>query len=210
MIIPEGYYEATIKFTGPQAPRGAAVIMGGRNIADLSASDLAIQFRQTVVAHLKPQLNLSINYAGVRIKLGPNEDGPIADDAVGAGPGPIGTNPTTPVLAALVTKNTASGGRRGKGRAFFPGMVGEADVDASGVVTAARVTSLQTSFNAWWQDLTDDAIPPYLLHDHSYDWVIEGGQPKRVPNDDPVPAPTLIESFSVASVVATQRRRQRG
>lgn len=85
----------------------------------------------------------------------------------------------------LVDKNPDSGRR---GRMFIPG-VPEEDCDSAGVIPALRVTNMTDGLNAWLADLNAQTMQLRIARsDGSF---------------------SLIESFAVQNVAATQRRRLR-
>lgn len=91
--------------------------------------------------------------------------------------------------AWLIRKNTALGGRSGKGRSYLPPFVGvEGDVDMRGVLTSAQQLGLQGLVDDWFAGF--DTV---LLHDSL----------------SPVSTPTPITQFVVDRQIATQRRRMR-
>lgn len=94
--------------------------------------------------------------------------------------------------ALLVQKNTAEGGRRNKGRMYFPPYLpGESQVDVNGNLNAGVAATLQTQINnAVAADFADDI--GYVLFHQSGD-----------------PTPTAITSLTLKNQVATQRRRMR-
>lgn len=92
--------------------------------------------------------------------------------------------------AYIVTKYTASGGQRGRGRMYLVGPT-EADVDLSGSILASRVTTAQTAMNN-------------LLADHA-----AGAGAMRLFHATSPFTPTPITSLVVQGQIGTQRRRMR-
>lgn len=141
-----------------------------------------------------------------------------AEVAVGPTPNPVryfNDNPVTPTwvgdktvgmlpqnCAFLVDKITMQGGRRQKGRVFFPGCLPEGDVDNIGVIGTSLMNAFQAAadtFGDYCNAFTENGVGaaglgPYLLHS---------------PGISPIVAPTNITSFHVQSVISTQRRRLR-
>ena len=102
-----------------------------------------------------------------------------------------GGSPSGPQVSYLVTKLTALGGRRNRGRTFFPGVT-EASIGNGGQVIEGD-GSLRNGLENFWGDVFDSSenfTEPVLLH-----------------TDDGTPTPVL--SWSLSNVVATQRRRVR-
>jgi hypothetical protein len=128
---------------------------------------------------------------------GTNEHSLIADAGlVGTGgPGVLPSN-----CALLIKKQTAFAGRAFRGRAYWPSMLAEGDVDINGIIDGATVTALQTAFDLVFDDL-DTAVfgaGPAVLHDKVTAGVV-----------DPTEA-TPMTGFLVRNKIGTQRRRMRG
>lgn len=192
MTIPTGYAQATYNFSGAGMPTGGAITMGF-DIAgyggtpDLMAPILGDLYE----THINPLATNVTQVASVLVKFGPDATGP---SAVASGPwvGNASTSPASPAVSFLIRKNTALGGRAGRGRIYMPG-VNEAVIDQAGVIAPLSVTALTDAWEAMkdaWEGL---GWFPVLLH-----------QP-----GSPLTTPTPITSFAAQGVVATQRRRQR-
>lgn len=94
--------------------------------------------------------------------------------------------------AILVRKNTASGGRKQRGRMFVPPFnTNEGDVTAAGFLDGTYLASQNDGWADFLTSLAADDVFPWLLH------------------TDPADAPTPITSLLVQPQVATQRRRMR-
>lgn len=188
MIIPAGYGQLNFFFVGAPLPFGAQVTMGFKNEAAHSAETCASDARQSWdIADFDASMATGITFTGVLCKLGPNDVGPSAFSA--ASTAATGGTAGAAAPAILVRKNTALGGRHGKGRMYIPGLP-ESQIDPGGLVAATTVTAYQTRVNALLTALNSASMTPALLHGDAT-------------------APSLITSMSVQSVVATQRRRQR-
>lgn len=94
-----------------------------------------------------------------------------------------------PALALMVNLNTATGGRAGRGRKYFPWMVAENQVDEMGSIASAPLTALQTALNLWGADNAAEGTPLMLLH--------SGAR---------MPSPIL--SMTPNPVIRTQKQRQ--
>ena len=190
MIIPASYAQANLLFGGAAYPSGAECTIG-LDIAD-AATPAILATRVNAVytsSGFAADASSSSTYLGCLVKFGPNDTGPFATVAASI-PGTVGAQTPAPQNAILVQKLTAVGGRRGRGRLFWPGVT-EAQLNPDGTLTAAAVTNLQNSFNSFLSGMTALGNFPRLLH------TVEGV------------APNSITSFSVQSLTATQRRRLR-
>jgi len=192
MPIPDGFAQANFMYTGTAVPHGAEWTLG-LDVAPFggTAADVAAQLEIAyALAGLNANGGTGCNLTNIHVKFGPDATGPSADEAAahngsGGAPGP-------PNTAILVQKNTALGGKAGRGRLYFPS-VPEANVDAGGVLGSGVIVAIQADFDTFLDAVRDALIFPVLLHGVS----------------SPISTPTIIESFSVQSVVATQRRRLR-
>lgn len=192
-VIPSALYaQVNWRFTGIAAPTGAEVTCG----IDISAngqttSALAGTMRSLWVTHVLPRQSSSITLAEVLVKVGPNDTGPSAIATSGATGGAVaGTE--VPNSSVLVTKNTAFGGRRGRGRMFIPGAP-ESTFNSSGDQSGASVTLWQANMSAFYSALVANDSPPVLL-----------------PSAPPIVGDPLdVLAFVVESRAATQRRRLR-
>lgn len=93
--------------------------------------------------------------------------------------------------AVLVTKQTALGGRKGRGRWFFPWAVTENNVDPLGVIDAEHVAGLQTTATNTLASFVTNGCDLVLLHAD-----VVGA-----------PAPTPVTSLSISALIGSQRRR---
>jgi hypothetical protein len=115
--------------------------------------------------------------------------GPITGTAVENIIGTKSAQAAPPNVAVLIQKNTARGGRKGKGRMFTPFMfTSRTNIDAGGVISSSDVTSIQSIWASAFTALAASDVKPALLHS-------DGS------------TPDLITSITVKSLVATQRRR---
>lgn len=189
MTIPAGYAQAQYRYTGSVLPYGAAMTMG-YNITSFSGGpdDLAEVIGDSWETRFEAVTQQQVNLTTLFVKLGPDSTGPSAEYAVG-GVGTINDPPASPASAILVSKQTASGGRRNRGRLYMPGLWDGAVQDA-GVLSGGTVTSVQAAWNNHLADLDTAGIFPVILHSD------EG-------------SPTSIIAMSVAPKIATQRRRLR-
>lgn len=108
------------------------------------------------------------------------------------GTGASANSVTTQNVAALFSKKTNLPGRKGRGRMFWP-YVEELNVSSVGVLDPTFVTKLQTMCTAWRTSITTASLFDSMILFHTAT----------------TPDPAIVTSLTVASVVATQRRRLR-
>lgn len=188
MIIPENYAQITFTFDGNGLRYPAASTLGVGLVGPPTPTEVAIDAGDLFETHILPNLNASVNLDAVRVKFGPNDDGPAGEFSYGVAGGSAGSG-AAPNLAYLVQKRTNLGGRRGRGRMYLPG-VSEGDVGSDGVIDSSALSALQADLDAFFTAMNAADLSPVLLH-----------------ND--VGSPTVIQSLNLATVAATQRRRMR-
>jgi hypothetical protein len=110
--------------------------------------------------------------------------------------GSVGADAATPATAVLINKSTGLGGRRGRGRMFFPG-ISESVIGTGGFLLPATVTSLQSAFTQFNNAMTSAGQPLEILH--RYDPAL---------GESPM-APTGVLSLDVQALAGTQRQRMR-
>ena len=195
-------------FTGQGLPTGGAVVycvhIDAPQAVEVTAQDAHDNFGTTVV----PWLCEDITLTSTLCKEGPDDTG---GSAYISNPDYTGTEPdpsSPPGTAALVIKNTAGGGRRGKGRMFVPGLA-DAVVEDGGLLQSAFQLNLLGGLEDWQTAMAASGIPLYLEHGPETVWRLVGGQPRRIPVAGAVPDPTAITTLSLTNQVGTQRRRNR-
>jgi len=192
MLIPLGYSQVNLIFTGVPVPTGAQVTFGVDNQTDdLSPSAIAAIVSAHYVTNLKSYLDSNASLATIRVKNGPNDTGP-AVDAAGPGAGSASNSSVAPNTATLIRKVTAFGGRSGSGRMYHP-CVDEAWIDEGGNLGGGTLTALQGAWDDFLADLDASNVPMVLLHNTT----------------DVFASPTRVLGLEVQTKVATQRRRLR-
>lgn len=188
-VIPVGFSQVNYQFTGDAAPTGAEVTFGIDNIANLTATQVEGFAYDAWNARLKGRTSSKLTLANVRVKNGPTDTGPF----VVVGHGTVGTSVSgeaPPQVAFLINKTTALGGRKNRGRWFYPG-VAEADVTPSGTVDPATITAWNTALGLFLSDLAGDGIPMVILHNDALD------------------PPTDVTTMTLGGTVATWKPRLR-
>jgi hypothetical protein len=191
-VIPSGYAQANFVLTGTGLPTGAECTLGF-DIGGFSgdADDCA----ETLFGHwaddIMPRVTSFVVLTSVSVKFGPVATGPTGEFA-GTEAGGAGGQATSPNVAALIHKNTAFGGRAGRGRMYIPGLQ-ESDLNEAGNLDSGAVTAWQASLLAFLVSVTGDNLDPVVLHGVG----------------SPLSTPSPITSLTIDSKVATQRRRLR-
>jgi hypothetical protein len=188
-MIPAGFGEIAVVHTGGGIDGEAIWTMGFDNNAADSAADVAENVSDAIdtLGYLDV-ISSTVTVTEVRVKLGPDATGPSATHTNGS-TGTVGGNSAPPNVAYLVTKNTALGGRKGRGRCYVPG-VPEIAMGSGGSVDTAFLATLQDFMTTWGGAMTIASKPLHLLHGDAT-------------------SPTAIDSLAADARFATQRRRLR-
>lgn len=184
-VIPSGYFLAAYQFDcpAPGGTRRSVCTMGHQGLmvnANLQA--LAESFQENIWDNMGSS---AYTFRGV---VGYTET--TADYAVRQKVGTLGASPMAPNVTLLMRKQTGRRGKAFNGRCYWPGMVYESDVDASGVINPTQLQGFNQFFNSWQSELNTLELEPYLFHGEISD-------------------PTPIEDLVIDGTVATQRRRLR-
>lgn len=196
-IIPIGFGQARLIFQLAGRPAGYVVthgydaaVSGGDFDATVAAENIRDQWQDPDGPVVSGMMLQGYTFAGVETTE-MTATGPITGSAQASLAGTLSGAPLPPNCAMLITKLTGRGGRKGRGRMFFPPFLfTENSVDALGNINADLGPSFQAMFDAVIEALTTGGYPPMLLH------------------DDATP-PTAITGFRISTRLATQRRRMR-
>lgn len=189
MTIPAGFGQISVIHTGGGIVGEAMWTIGFDNNAIDTPADIAT-FMETFLtgANYDELISVSCVVTEILVKLGPDDTGPSHLEPYQL-PGAFGGNAGPPNVAALVHKNTALGGRQGRGRLFLP-CVAELAMGQNGLLDAAYLTDIQTVFDGMLNTFALGNLPLMLLHGDAL-------------------APTAITALTADGTFATQRRRLR-
>lgn len=191
-VIPAGYAQCNVRFTGTPVPNGAeitfGVAIGDKNTAEEVFTGVSAAL--TSSGFLAP-FTSNMTATSVLVKLGPNLDGPMQEFPIHI-EGLATTEGLSPNTACLVRKGGALGGRMNQGRLFIPG-VPEGAATNDGKLSSGFLSAAQTGMTALRDDLLENGVEMVILHS-------EGGTSRP---------PVSVLTLTVQSVVATQRRRLR-
>lgn len=194
MIIPGGYGQLNILFEGSNLPNSAEVTLGFKNIGTREIDECLDDAEQAILdCSFNTVMPSGQSIRGIRIKLGPNQTGPMGEKSfVVNGSASGGASP--PNVSYLVRKQTAVGGRMARGRLYWPG-VPEGSVGNDGLIDPTALSNLQGKMLSLRTNLGGAGMPLFLLHATQF--------------SSDVPPPYEIVALNVDNRAATQRRRLR-
>lgn len=197
--IPNGFGEATLKFSLAGNPRPKFVTMGiGNRVGGelVLADDVyAAATAAGSILDAENELFVGWTFDGV-IATQYLPSGPVVSEHLEPVVGEATGQTLPPNVAVLVQKRTAEGGRRNRGRMYLPPYgFSEGVIDQAGAIDSTELAGLQAKLDAFLVALEANDAPMVILH-----W-------SEVPDSDLVP--TTVTSLQAVSTVATQRRRLR-
>jgi len=201
LVIPNNFCEAAIELRNSGDPNPWYVTMG----IDLTnaGGDYAAAGAQINTAWnnaWQGSLRPSTTHTGVRLTIGTGDPDNLVLFIADGTTGTSSDEKLPQNCALLVSKNTAFGGRKNRGRFFIPNILAESSVNEVGVIGSSTVANYQTFADNFLTDISgsgdagDLNIPMVILHN---------GIASTAPD------PTLVSSLSVSNVISTQRRRLR-
>lgn len=188
MNIPTGFAQVNYFFSGA-LPHGAQVTFGIENPNHEPPSVLIENMGSVYNQWIRPHASNQTTMSGILVKCGPNDTGASAEQAYGSTGLKIAGD-ILPNVALLVRKQTLLGGRKGRGRNYWP-ILGESNIENGGGVLAGFRTEMQDAMDSFLAAMLDPEHGMFLLH------------------NDPGMAPSRVVKLNVDGMIATQRRRLR-
>jgi hypothetical protein len=189
LVIPSGYAQCALQLQALYDTDPWYITFG---IQSPIVTDVAMNVFSECVTQFVSLLDSSVSLVGVRVR-----DEERVDEWTASTPGTMSGSTLPSNCALLVKKQTASIGRKHRGRMYWPAMVQVADCTEAGVVASARVTAVQAKMTAFKAGMATRGFDLYILHS---ELLTEPGT---------APAPTAITNLTVSGLIATQRRRLR-
>lgn len=200
MPVPVGFYEATLLWKATTGPKTFTSAIGLLDIhipiQSPDATTVADSVYNVFTSVGKPCASGSMiddyQFLGVSVAKG-TSTGDVVGQHLQTVTGTVVDTCPPCNCSLLITKNTALGGRKYRGRMFVPvAELNEGAVDQSGNILSAQLGPIQARWTAAFTALQAAFLEPILFHQ-------DGG----------VTDPTPITSLTVQALIATQRRRMR-
>lgn len=190
MAVPVGLAEVRIPIRRFADPGTYGVVtFGVRPAPGVSAGEIAELVWDAYRDTMHDRLDNSFVAGPVQVSLG-TPSGDLSDEGTSSLPGPRSDEVEAPAVAMLVQKRTGLGGRRNRGRNFWPFMLGQSDLTEAGALLPIPLADSQTAAGSFLLALEAAGVPMVLLHRGSSD-------------------ATDVIAYTVDPRAATQRRRQR-
>lgn len=194
VVIPPSFAQASVEHWLAGYTRPAVTVWGVKilGVPDDDPVGMANAFQNLYRDTLGSQIDANVTIRSTRIVIGQDGGDPLVGVATDFGNGGATRESVAPALSLMVSKNTGLGGRKNRGRAYFPWAISDTGVAENGAIAT-------TNLSAWQSNLTDflEAVDTADLFEGLY-----------VLHSDPSVPPTKITSMVPNPVVRTQKQRQ--
>lgn len=193
-ILPPGFISVLmpIQRSGDPEPYAVTWAFDPRiEIDDPQAVANAVQ--TNFVAHWASSFPNDCVLGPAYVQIGQDGGDPTVGTAASTGTGSNTSEFAPQNCALLIQKRSVFGGRRNRGRCYFP-VITETAVNEIGELSLTQVNSYQTIADAWLEDYNDPDT---------------GFGPMVILHTSPPSTPTVVTTLRVQRLIATQRRRLR-
>lgn len=197
VVIPPGYALCSVEHWLADYPRPAVTTMGMKVLGtvDGAGNNVADQFFTAFSSAYLATMDTEVRLRNARAVVGQDGGDPLVFTSASDMAGGQSRSSTAPALALMITKNTALGGRKNRGRFYFPWAMDDNAVGQNGAVLPAIVTNFATRSANFLADLENAGGTLGLL---------DGAV---ILHSDSTP-PTPITSLVPNPTIRTQRNRQ--
>lgn len=197
VVIPEGFGQFVLRWSSPNFDSGgAATVLGfgrpGPGIMPLE--EFAYVIGAAHATYLRPLMDSQTSLASIYY-ADATTSGEIQVGEAGGRSGEA----AAPNVALLTTYVTSAKGRRGRGRSYWPSMIGATDAAETGLLGTGRLQTLTDAFEGFWEDIIEEDVADQV--------VLQRDEPGQV--TPPLSPPPVVTGRIVQRRVATQRRRLR-
>lgn len=197
VVIPPGYAQLSIEHWLADYPRPAVTTFAAKILGteDGDGFNPATQFFTAFVTAYKALVDNGVTLRNPRAVVGQDGGDPLVFTTAQSEAGGQARSSTAPALALMISKNTGLGGRKNRGRMYFPWAMDDNAVAENGSVNSTIVNAY-TSASANFLDYLGGADSRFSLLDGAV-----------LLHSDLTP-PTPITSMVASPVIRTQRNRQ--
>lgn len=199
LIIPVAYALVLLPMRHSALARSAAITFG-IGVSDAAGDNIQVadDMVTAFVNAWESELDSNVTVGPAILRVGQDGGEPLTVEGSTTDTGAETGAMIPPNSNLLVKKQTARGGRRGRGRCFIPWVLQDAAVDEVGQIDGASLAVRQGDADTWLDNLgatgtgTYDT-PMYLLHDSR--------------GSGSEPAPDVVTALTCPSLIAVQNRR---
>jgi hypothetical protein len=183
--------------------RDAMITLAALDTAGSTPQDLADDFQANWNTNIAPALDNNVLSLPPTVRVGDGTNVPaIAVGVAAAVAGTFSGADLPPQVAVLIKKNTGVGGKKNRGRTYLPWAVPASVVDERGTIAGANVSAIQANVNLVLAGMLADGMP---MHISNKTLVIT--PPEVKPHVTAITTGPLVVTWTVETIIATQRRR---
>nr|CRY96733.1 hypothetical protein [uncultured prokaryote] len=165
IVIPPGFGQCTVSFRSSTGTQPFVNTFGVSIDTVEEPQTLANLVMGAWAAHFIPEQADAIAMTGVSIAIGQDGGDPVVGESNLAESEGDRSGAIPPLaMAPIIRKQTALGGRTGRGRMFLVGALTETEVDGNGQVDSTRRAALITAAGDFRTALATADLPMVLLH----------------------------------------------
>lgn len=197
--IPLGYAALSIEHWLSNYTRPAVVTLGAKILGtETGGVNLADAFHEAFSEAFRARMDSGVTLRNARAVVGQDGADPLVFDSTLSTPGAGGRESTAPALALMLDKRTGIGGRRNRGRMYFPWAVADSEVSEQGAVASAALNNWSSACVTFMQEMTAVGSS---VGTHLFDF-------PALLHSDVEAVPTEITSMVPNPVIRTQKQRQ--
>lgn len=197
VVIPPGFAQCSIEHWLDGYPRPAVTTMGVKIAGTEEAGgNVADRFWQAYNTAFVALTDNGVRIRNARAVIGQDGGDPIIQESTKEGPGGQARSSLAPALALMLTKSTAVGGRKNRGRMYIPWAMDDNAVGENGAILPIIVTAWTTASQVFLDYLS--------LGEHTNQDLIDGAY---ILHSDSTP-PTPVTKLAPNPTIRTQRNRQ--
>lgn len=195
-VIPPGYAECSIEHWLTGYLRPAVTTMGVKILGtEGPQGSVADEFHLAFTGAFQARTDANVTLRNARATIGQDGGDPIVQVSSMSDTGDSTRDSTAPALALMLSKNTALGGRKHRGRMYYPWAVSDTGVGENGAVQPTTLSNWQASCDDFLENLL--AAPGEDLFDGAV-----------ILHSDASIVPTPITGMVPNPAIRTQTQRQ--
>lgn len=193
----------TQRLTNASLSRAAEVTFAVHDNAGLTPQVIIDAFQAKFNARFQAVFDSTVTIEKPFVSCG--NGGTTPEQATASGATVAGTNAITslpPQIAFLIRKRSTVGGRKNRGRTYFPWTLAQASVDENGFIHAGAVASMTADCANFLTDLSGLSIPMVIANKNLAE---DGVTHKKYVTA--ITSGPVVTSYVPENFIATQRRR---
>lgn len=197
--IPLGYAALSIEHWLSNYTRPAVVTFGAKILGtETGGLNLADAFHEAFAEAFRTRMDSNVTLRNARAVVGQDGADPLVFDSNLSVAGSGGRESVAPALSLMLDKRTGIGGRRNRGRMYFPWALADSEVSEQGAVSGTPLTQWSTACANFMAEMKAIGNSPGT---HLFDFPV-------LLHSDELATPTEITTMVPNPVIRTQKQRQ--